>query len=58
MIVAIVSAKLDQVDSLEALLGFDETEYLALFLWLAIAGAGALSVDYWITRRPAGSRNT
>jgi putative oxidoreductase len=54
MIVAIVSAKLDQVDSLEALLGFDETEYLALFLWLAIAGAGTLSVDYWITRRAAG----
>jgi putative oxidoreductase len=58
MIVAIVSAKLDQVDSLEALLGFDETEYLALFLWLAIAGAGALSVDNWLTRRPAGSRAT
>ncbi len=57
MIVAIVSAKLDQVDSLEALLGFDETEYLALFLWLAIAGAGTLSLDYWVTRRPAGSRN-
>jgi putative oxidoreductase len=58
MIVAIVSAKLDQVDSLEALLGFDETEYLALFLWLAIAGAGTLSLDYWITRRPAGLRNS
>jgi putative oxidoreductase len=58
MIVAIVSAKLDQVDSLEALLGFDETEYLALFLWLAIAGAGTLSVDYWITRKPAGSNNS
>jgi putative oxidoreductase len=58
MIVAIVSAKLDQVDSLEALLGFDETEYLALFLWLAIAGAGTLSLDYWITRRPAGARNS
>jgi putative oxidoreductase len=58
MIVAIVSAKLDQVDSLEALLGFDETEYLALFLWLAIAGAGTLSLDYWITRRPAGSGNS
>ncbi|HEY0747342.1 MAG TPA: DoxX family protein, partial [Steroidobacteraceae bacterium] len=45
MIVAIISAKLDQVDSLETLLGFDETEYLALFLWLAIAGAGAVSLD-------------
>src|SRR5271170_5044886 len=45
MIVAIASAKWDMVDSLETLLGFDETEYLALFLWLAIAGAGALSID-------------
>ncbi len=58
MIVAIASAKWDQVDSLESLLGFDETEYLALFLWLAIAGAGALSLDFWLTRKPAGSRGT
>jgi putative oxidoreductase len=36
MIVAIVSAKWSEVDSLETLLGFDETEYLALFLWLAV----------------------
>jgi hypothetical protein len=40
MIVAIRSAKWAQVDSLEALLGFDEFEYLALFRWLAIAGPG------------------
>jgi putative oxidoreductase len=45
MIVAIASAKWEMVDSLETLLGFDETEYVALFLWLAIAGAGALSID-------------
>jgi len=52
MIVAIKSAKWGDVDSLETLLGFDETEYLALFLWLAIAGAGTLSID-WLLRRPA-----
>ena len=45
MIVAIVSAKWADVDSLETLLGFDETEYLALFLWLAISGAGRFSID-------------
>jgi putative oxidoreductase len=45
MMVAIASAKWEMVDSLETLLGFDETEYLALFLWLAVAGAGALSLD-------------
>jgi putative oxidoreductase len=51
MIVAIASAKWGDVDSLATLLGFDETEYLALFLWLAIAGAGRLSVDYLLERR-------
>jgi len=51
MIVAIASAKWGDVDSLETLLGFDETEYLALFVWLAIAGAGRLSLDYLLERR-------
>jgi putative oxidoreductase len=51
MIVAIRSAKWGDVDSLETLLGFDEFEYLALFLWIAIAGAGPLSLDYWLQRR-------
>ena len=55
MIVAIASAKWQDVDSLETLLGFDETEYLALFLWLAIAGAGTLSLDHWLTRKPTAS---
>jgi putative oxidoreductase len=50
MIVAIKAAKWGDVDSLETLLGFDEFEYLALFLWLAIAGAGPLSVDHWLER--------
>jgi putative oxidoreductase len=51
MIVAIASAKWGDVDSLGTLLGFDETEYLALFLWLAIAGAGRLSLDALLERR-------
>ena len=50
MIVAIRAAKWADVDSLETLLGFDEIEYLALFLWLAIAGPGAVSVDAWLQR--------
>ncbi len=58
MIVAIRSAKWADVDSLETLLGFDEFEYLALFLWIAIAGPGPLSLDYWLKRRfsPPGDR--
>jgi putative oxidoreductase len=51
MIVAIKVAKWADVDSLETLLGFDETEYLALFLWLAIAGPGVVSLDYLLQRR-------
>jgi putative oxidoreductase len=51
MIVAIRSAKWAEVDSLETLLGFDEFEYLALFLWLATAGPGVLSADHWLQRR-------
>jgi putative oxidoreductase len=45
MIVAIRSAKWDDVDSLETLLGFEEATYFAAFLWLAIAGPGAASLD-------------
>jgi len=56
MIVAIRSAKWADVDSLETLLGFDEFEYLALFLWLAIAGAGVVSLDHLLLRWLAGKR--
>jgi putative oxidoreductase len=63
MIVAIKAAKWDEVsgqsglgDALETLLGFDEFEYLALFLWLAIAGPGPISLDApisrWLARQP------
>jgi putative oxidoreductase len=55
MIVAIRAARWGEVDSLETLLGFDEFEYLALFLWLAIAGAGPVSLDHLLQRT---SRNT
>ena len=50
MIVAIRAAKWADVDSLETLLGFDEFEYLALFLWLAIAGPGVVSLDACLQR--------
>ena len=50
MIVAIVSAKWDQVDSLETLLGFEEVSYMALFGWLAVAGPGPISLDRLLQR--------
>jgi putative oxidoreductase len=62
MIVAIKSARWGEVDSLETLLGFDEFEYLALFLWLAIAGPGVLSLDHliqrWYDRNARGGATT
>ena len=45
MIVAVKAAQWESVDSLQTLLGLDEIMYLAIFLWLAIAGPGAVSVD-------------
>lgn len=45
MIVAIAAVQGPEVDSMLAFLGLEETMYLALFLWLAIAGAGHASVD-------------
>ena len=58
MIVAIRAAKWADVDSLETLLGFDESEYLALFVWLAIAGPGIVSIDHWLERRFGSARTT
>lgn len=51
MIVAIQTALWENVDSLETLLGFYETTALAVFLWLAIAGPGAISLDRLLNRR-------
>lgn len=51
MTVAIISAKLSDIDSLETLLGFEEAAYFAIFTWLAIGGAGNASLDHFITSR-------
>jgi putative oxidoreductase len=51
MIVAIATVQWAEVDSFLTLVGLEEVMYLALFLWLAIAGAGRVSVDYHLERR-------
>ena len=51
MIVAVKSAQWEEVDSVQTLLGLEEVIYLALFLWLAIAGAGRVSLDHLLERR-------
>ena len=50
MVVAILTAKRENLDGLTSLLGFEEWSYIVLFLWLAVAGAGPLSLDHLITR--------
>jgi putative oxidoreductase len=50
MVVAIVSAKWADVDSLETLLGFEEVSYLVMFAWLGIAGPGPVSLDRLVLR--------
>jgi len=50
MIVAIISAKRQEIDSPDTLLGFEEFSYMAMFLWLAIAGPGLVSVDRLLQR--------
>ena len=50
MAVAVLTAKWPDIDSLDTLLGFDEMAYLALFLWLAVAGPGLISVDHLLQR--------
>jgi putative oxidoreductase len=55
MVVAVLTAKWPEVDSLETLLGFDEVAYLALFLWLAVAGPGPISCDNVLQQ--SGSRD-
>jgi putative oxidoreductase len=50
MIVAIKAAFWDQVDSLAYLLGLSEFAYLAIFLWLAVAGPGPVSLDHLLQR--------
>lgn len=58
MIVAIISAKWGQVDSLETLAGFEETAYMALFGWLAVAGPGPVSLDNLLQRWHAGEASS
>ena len=45
MLVAILTAKRPEIEGIRSLLAFEETTYLAGFLWLFVAGAGKASLD-------------
>jgi len=51
MVIAILTAQREALDGVVALAGFEEWSYLVMFLVIAIAGPGALSVDAWLARR-------
>ncbi|MFL5307120.1 MAG: DoxX family protein [Polyangia bacterium] len=51
MVVAILTAKRGDITGLTALVGFEEWSYLVFFIWLAVAGAGPLSLDALLSRR-------
>lgn len=50
MVVAIISARWEDIDSLHTLLGFEETLFFAIFTWLAICGAGKVSIDFLLEK--------
>lgn len=50
MAVAIGTARRDEIGSPLDLLSFEEFTYIAVFVWLAVAGAGAVSLDGLLTR--------
>jgi putative oxidoreductase len=51
MVIAILTAKIGDLHGLTDLVGFEEWSYLVFFIWLALAGAGPLSLDHFIAPR-------
>jgi putative oxidoreductase len=50
MVVAILTAKRGDIGGLTALVGFEEWSYLVFFIWLALTGAGPLSLDNLVSK--------
>jgi putative oxidoreductase len=55
MLVAILTARRGDIDGVFALGGFNEFTYFACFVWLVLAGAGAVSLDRLLFARWAKS---
>jgi putative oxidoreductase len=51
MIVAIATARKDDLNGIADLFGFVEYLYILLLIWLGVSGAGPLSLDRLIARR-------
>jgi putative oxidoreductase len=61
MVVAIGTAKWDDVAGVKDLLGLEELTYIVVFLWLAIAGPGPISLDHllrdWLIGKEPDARS-
>jgi putative oxidoreductase len=53
MVVALLTAKAEDITGVGDLVGAIEFTYIALLAWLALAGGGAASLDRVIARRAA-----
>ena len=51
MVIAILTAKRGDIHGLTDLVGFEEWSYLVFFVWLAVAGAGPLSLDHLVGKK-------
>jgi putative oxidoreductase len=51
MVIAILTAKREQLGGIADLLGFEEWTYIVLFLWLAVSGPGPLSLDGLLAKK-------
>jgi putative oxidoreductase len=50
MIVALITAKASEIHGLPDLFGTVEFTYLALLVWVAVSGAGSISLDFLLSR--------
>jgi putative oxidoreductase len=55
MIVALITAKAEDIAGVSDLVGTIEFTYIALAVWLTVSGAGALSLDRVLARRSSSS---
>ena len=51
MIVALITAKAEDIAGVSDLVGTIEFTYIALLAWLVVAGSGLLSLDHLLSRR-------
>jgi putative oxidoreductase len=51
MVVAIATAKREELTGFSALFGFSEFLYIALLVWLIFQGPGLLAIDTWVGRK-------